>query len=512
MQLRLVAALALGGLALTSVTHAQTSTAAQHPGTVANRPGISQLPELGDGSELTASAERRLGDGIARDMFHDPDYIDDPVVYEYVDAIWQSLLAAARASGGMSAELDQRFAWQILMGRDPTVNAFALPGGYLGLNLGLVAVVTSRDELASVLGHELSHVTQRHISRLISRQGRQMPLMIGAMILGALAASKSPDAASALIVGGQAMTIQNQLNFSRDMEREADRVGFNVMTQAGFAPQGFVSMFEKLQQAARFNDTGDFPYLRNHPLTTERIADMQARQRASGASSTPIPLTLEQAMVSARARVLSTPAVDGQRQLAGEAASATLGAQPAARQAGALYAGALAASNLRDFAEAHRFLTRLEAVVQGDAKAVRLATLLSVELALRAGQPAPVLAGSDRPEVFLSSQVLIGTGRAGEAASKLQTWVARHPKDASAWLLLSRAYSSQGMTLRAIRADGEAQVAQLDYPAALDRFKAAQALVHNKTDGVGADYIEASIVDTRARQMESLIREQALKR
>ena len=478
------------------------------------KPGNTQLPELGDGSELAASAERKLGDGIAREMFRDPDYIDDPVLFEYVDGIWQALLAAARASGGMSAELDQRFAWQILMGRDRTVNAFAVPGGYLGLNLGLVAVVTSRDELASVLGHELSHVTQRHISRLISRQSGQTPWVIGAMILGALAARKSPDAGNALLVGGQALAIQTQLNFSRDMEREADRVGFGVMTQAGFAPQGFVTMFDKLQQASRLSDNGAFPYLRSHPLTTERIADMQARQPMGGAAPSPEALTLEHAMVSARARVLSTPAVDAMRLLVAEANSPTLAAQAAARQAASLYAGVLAAAKLRDFADAGTLLGRLASVTRGNDRAFRLTGLLTVELALQSGQPAPVpaLTHSARPELFLSSQVLIGNGGANEAASNLQTWVTRHPKDAAAWQLLANAYSAQGLLLRSIRAEGEAQAAQLDYAGALDRFKAAQTLVHNTASRAGVDHIEASIVDTRARQLQSLVREQALER
>ena len=148
-----------------------------------------QLPTLGDGSDMSSSAERRLGDRIAREIYRDPDYIDDPVLLEYVQGIWQPLLAAARARGDLSPELDARFAWEILLGRDRTVNAFALPGGYLGVHLGLIAIVSSRDELASVLGHELSHVTQRHISRLIAKQGQQAPWVLGAMILGALAAS-----------------------------------------------------------------------------------------------------------------------------------------------------------------------------------------------------------------------------------------------------------------------------------------------------------------------------------
>ena len=223
------------------------------------------LPNLGDGTDMTPSAERRLGDRIARELYRDPDYVDDAVLMEYVQGIWQPLLAAARQRGELPPELDSTYAWEILLGKDRTVNAFALPGAYLGLHLGLVGVVTSRDELASVLAHELSHVTQRHISRMMTRQSQQAPWMLGAMILGVLAASKSPNAGSAVLAGSQALGAQSQLNFSRDMEREADRVGFTVSTQAGFAPQGFVSMFGKLQQASRLNDAGNFPYLRSPP-------------------------------------------------------------------------------------------------------------------------------------------------------------------------------------------------------------------------------------------------------
>jgi predicted Zn-dependent protease len=216
----------------------------------------SQLPSLGDGSELPAASERRLGDRIAVSIFRDPDYIDDPVLGDYVQSIWQPLMGAARARGELSNELEERFAWNVMLVRDRSVNAFALPGGYLGVHTGLIAVVSSADELAAVMAHELSHVTQRHISRLMSQQQRQMPWVIGAMILGALAASKSPEAANVAIVGGQALAVQGQLNFSRDMEREADRVGFGVMVDAGFQANGVGGMFEKLQQASRLNDNG----------------------------------------------------------------------------------------------------------------------------------------------------------------------------------------------------------------------------------------------------------------
>ena len=477
-----------------------------------------QLPTLGDPSDMSASAERKLGERIARELYRDPDYIDDPVLDEYVLQIWQRLLAAAKSRGELTTELDERFAWQVLLGKDRTINAFALPGGWLGLHLGLISVTANRDELASVLGHELSHVTQRHISRLMTQQSRQAPWLIAGMILGALAASKNPEAANAMMAGGQAMAMQNQLNFSRDMEREADRIGFGVMTQAGFEAQGFVTMFDKLQQAARLNDNGNFPYLRTHPMNTERIADMQLRQQLVTRPVATTSPDLVHPMMVGRARVLSNPGVDALRSYLVEADAAQ--AQPGAsraRRAGALYAAVLAGAKLRDHALAGKLAGKLAEVTAGDPQAARQSALLAAEVAAMAGDhrraaalgegPSPAA----RPEVILSSQARIATGRAAESAQHLQTWVALHPRDAQAWQLLAAAYAAQRQTLRAIRAEAEAQVAHLDYQAAIDRFKAAQELARKAAPN-SADHIEASIIDTRARQVESLLREQAVER
>lgn len=477
----------------------------------------SQLPALGDGVEITTSAERRIGDRIARELYRDPDYLDDAILGEYVQGIWGRLINGARQRGELSSELEERFAWDILLGRDRSVNAFALPGGYLGVHLGLIAVVTSEDELASVLAHELSHVTQRHIARIVGRQSNQAPWLIGAMILGALAASSNPSAAGAMIVGGQAAAVQGQLNFSRDMEREADRVGYGVMTQAGFDPKGFVGMFEKLQQANRFNDTGAFPYLRSHPLTTERIADMQGRQQLLP-QTPPAALTMTHAMMAARARTLANPEVDQLRAALTQAEGSTLGAQTPAQQAGVLYAAVMAASSLREFGLAQRLLARLQTLVGSDARAHYQMRLLGADVALAAGDLKQAVQWLDsrdrkeaagRPQLFLQARLWTQGGQARRAAEQLQVWLAGHPRDAQAWQLLSAAYTTQGQTLRAIRAEAEVQAARLDYAAARDRLRAAQELARQ---GSNVDHIEASIIDTRSREIESLLREQALER
>jgi len=473
-------------------------------------PAPAQLPSMGDGYELTPSAERRIGERIARELYRDPDYIDDPLLGEYVQSLWQPLLAAARIRGEMTPDLDQRYSWRVLLGRDRSINAFALPGGWLGMHLGLVAVTTSRDEIASVLAHELSHVTQRHIARMMSQDKRQTPLVIGAVILGALAASKSADAAAALITGGQAAGVQGQLNFSRDMEREADRIGLGVLTQAGFQGQGFVTMFEKLQQSSRLNDNGAFPYLRTHPLTLERIVDMRSRQPL-GERTAPPRIDLEHTMMAARARALSSGGVELMQALVREADTVTAEAS-LERRAAAWYAGAIAAMQLRDTARAGRYHERLAPAVADQPAGARLARLLAAELALAGGDATRALdlvgAGQGRPELLLGAQAAVRAGRAAEAVARLQTWVTLNPTDGTAWQALSTAQTAQGQALRAIRSEAEARVAWLDYPAALDRLRAAQDLARRGMP----DHIEASIIDTRARAVESLLREQALER
>ena len=490
------------------------------------------LPALGDGSDITLSAERQLGDRIVRELYRDPDYLEDPILDEYLQSIWQPLVRGAQARGEMTPELLERFAWKIFIGRDRSVNAFALPGGYLGVHLGLISVVNTRDELASVMAHELSHVTQRHIARSIGDQARMTPLLIGAMILGILAASKSTQGAQAVIVGGQAMAAQSQLNFSRDMEREADRIGYGVMSEAGFDTQGFVTMFGKLQQAAGLNDSGAFPYLRSHPLSSERIADMQARQQLQAPRPAIQANDIEQAIMSARARVLAQPGVGALRAWANEASDTNIDKQSLSKRIGILYGASISLMQLRDMSAARSFLPRLRQAVGDHVSALRLIQLLEVEMAfkendmpgaLRALSAVTRLPSSQwqRPELISVAQAsarLQSTAPSMDASqllaksvSALQALVLKSPQDAQAWQVLATALAAQGRTLASLRAEGESQMARMDFGAAVDRFRAAQDASRNNSPQMG-DHIEASIVDSRLRFAQGILRAQLLER
>ena len=481
--------------------------------TVRSADAATGLPSLGDGALMSIAAERRLGDSIARDIYRDPDYLDDPVLGDYLQALWQPLLGAARQRGDVPPELAERLAWELMVWRDKRVNAFALPGGYLGVNLGLLAVTETPDELASVLAHELSHVSQRHIARMISRQDQQAPWILGTMILAVLAARANAEVANAAVAGGQALAAQTQLNFSRDMEREADRVGFGVLTGAGFDGRGFVDMFDKLQQAARHNDDGAFPYLRSHPLTSERIADMRARLPLDDGPRVG-PVTLKapvgtdlHVLMAARARVLADNAPDRWRAWVQHGQGA--GARPTQ-----LYTAALAAHRLGQGDVALRLAQRLH--VQTSAGTRWAVDALQMELllapgTLNAAQTTQLqtlrdaaLASQQRAMLLLGAQAALATGALAPAASRLQDWVVAHPRDALAWQALAQLQEASGQRLRAIRSEAEARAAQRDFAGATERFQAAQALPVAER---ALDPMELAIVDVRLRAVQALLRE-----
>lgn len=231
------------------------------------------LPTLGDSErqELTPYMERKVGEIIMREFRRDPDYVDDEPLSEYINNLGDSLVEAKPEVRG---EANYDFSFFIV--RDSSINAFALPGGFIAVHSGLFLAAQSESELAGVVGHEIGHVAQRHIARMLGEERQNSMIPLVAMALAVLAARSSPDAAEALAIGGEGLALQRQLAFSRDAEREADRVGLQIMSTAGYDASGMVSFFGRMQKATRlYRDVPAF--LQNHPMTSERIADMQGR-------------------------------------------------------------------------------------------------------------------------------------------------------------------------------------------------------------------------------------------
>lgn len=231
------------------------------------------IPSIGvtSSSDLSPSLERLLGDAIMEQGRRDPDYISDPDVSQYLTSVGRKL---ARYAPGAASQKITVFAL-----RDKQINAFALPGGYIGINSGLIAATESESELASVIAHEVAHVMQRHIARGMTQSSQSGHIML-ATIAGALLAALagSGDLAMGVAAFGQAAAIDRQLGFSRQAEQEADRIGLEMMRKAGFDPRGMLNMFSRLSRSASLNEgMGGSVYARTHPLSTQRMSDIEGR-------------------------------------------------------------------------------------------------------------------------------------------------------------------------------------------------------------------------------------------
>lgn len=196
-------------------------------------------------------------------------YLDDPEVNVYLNQLGHRLLAA-------DPSIDSEFQFFAVPARD--INAFALPGGFIGVNTGLILAAESESQLASVLSHEISHVTQHHMARQMAGQSGSRLTSLAAVAAAILAARHGGgEAASGVMATAAAAQAQSQINFTREHEQEADRIGFNLLVTAGFDPQAMAGFFTRMQQATRFMDSNTPSYLRSHPLTQQRIAEAQDR-------------------------------------------------------------------------------------------------------------------------------------------------------------------------------------------------------------------------------------------
>ncbi len=233
------------------------------------------LPDIGSPADaiLNTTEEARIGRMIMRDIRNSGQVVEDPLITEYLNDVGSRIAAQTN---------DGEHSFTFFAVDDPRINAFALPGGYIGIHTGLLEATRNEDELAGVLAHEVAHVTQRHIARAIHANSRQS-LLTTAIMLGAIivaAAGGSGDAVQGAMAVGQGMAAQQQINFTRTNEYEADRVGIAALADAGFDPYGMASFFDVLSRQTTTSPEMRAPeFLRTHPVTTARIAEARARAR-----------------------------------------------------------------------------------------------------------------------------------------------------------------------------------------------------------------------------------------
>jgi predicted Zn-dependent protease len=448
---------------------------------------LSALPELGDSSQaaLTPQMEKRIGEMAMREIRRDPQFVNDPEVNGYLAALGQRLVAA-------SADVRQPFIFFAL--RDPTINAFAIPGGVIGIHTGLILAAQSESELASVVAHEISHVTQRHMARQIAAQQQVQPLALLALALGILAARSNPQAAGAAILGSQATMAQTFLNYSRDFEREADRVGFQVLQGAGFDPAGMPGFFERLQRANRLYENNAPAYLRTHPLTSERIADMQGR--AYGAPYKQLPSSLDFLLVRAKLRAETGTPEEAVTNIAGmlregrysDAASVHYAYARALLRAKNYEAAAAEMARLRKQKLEHPMIENLDGEIRtasGDLEGAR--TLYAAALREHPGNLGLVYGYVD---------VLQKLGRNAEAIEVLEDVIPANRADAGLWSREAKSYGALGKRVGQHRALAEVYYLQGGIAAAIEQLQLA------RTAG-DADFYILSNVDARLRELRA---------
>ncbi|WP_369869759.1 M48 family metalloprotease [Achromobacter sp. AONIH1] len=457
------------------------------------------LPSMGAASsaELSPMLERSLGEAIMSQGRRDPTYVDDTELSQYLTTMGRKLAAY---SPGAVPEVE-------MFGvRDPEINAFAMPGGFIGVNTGLIVASASESELAAVLAHEIGHVVQRHIARGMTQQNQNSMVMLASLagaLLAALAGGGG-NLAMGVAAFGQAAAINRQLGFSRDAEREADRAGFQMLTKAGYDPQGMSDMFGRLMNASRLNEgMGGGSWASTHPLSIERMSDVQNRARSQPPtrhvdSDDFWYIRAKMRVVQGRDAVSLRSAA---QQLQDEARALS-----GVRKSAAYYGLALQALQRNSLAEAERNWT----LASEDGRSSPQLAKLSVDIALARKDNARALelaqAASkrwpDRRALGIAyAQALQNSGRHAEAQDylrgKIRQWGADEP---SLYQMLAQSQERTGKPVQARR-----DMAR--YYTQIGAFAAAESQLQ-QARGMSSDFYEQSQIDVQIKEVRDKLAEE----
>jgi predicted Zn-dependent protease len=447
------------------------------------------LPDLGDvaQSDFSPLQERRLGESIMREVRADRTFYDDAEATDYINSLGERLVAR-------SPDSRQNFDFFLL--RDNQINAFALPGGFIGINSGLLLSSQSESEVASVLAHEIAHVTQRHIARMLAQQKQSQITSLAALAVAILAARASSQAAQAAAAFGTASVIQTQLNFTREHEREADRVGVQILEQAGFDPHATVTFFERLQRATRVYEGGAPSYLRTHPLTFERIADVQ--NRVEHLPYRQVADSLEFQLIRAKLRAETEPPREAVAYFEQSLAERKFLSEMASR-----YGLAVGLLRANDHARARKELAAARKLA---AQPSPILETFDCRLRTAAGEGAAAFAcyrealktyPNYRALTYDYADALLQNGQPEAALKLVEARLQVYAEDYKLYLLQSRSYAMLNKRLAQHRAQGEAYARMGNIPGAVEQLQIALK------SGEG-DFYQLSATEARLRELRRL--------
>lgn len=461
--------------------------------TLASLAGHAQdLPALGDeaSAELSVREERRLGEQIMQILRKDPDHAQDALAQEYLAALVARLTQKR-------TDVPQ---FDVFLVKDPTLNAFALPGGFLGVHTGLILAAQSESELASVMAHEIGHVTQRHIARMLVHQKKLGFQTLAAMVLAALAAPSNPQAAAGLATMMSGAQQQQMLAFSRDAEREADRLGLELVKEANFDPAGMSAFFTRLQQATRAYESNAPGYMRSHPLTAERIGDIQVRLQNERYRQRPDSVDFR--LLKARLQALAEPTREA-LAIARERLTRVVQTRATNDLPAAWYALAVIHLELREHQHARDALAQVR---QALAAGHPFERHLAVQVELSANRSDEALALSEQTVTrFPSSlalaqqhgQVLLSAGQANRALEFAKAQQQSHPQAWQFRHLESQSYAALGKTGKSHQAAAELYWLRGEYKRAIEQLQIAQRA--KDLDFYAASQVDARLGDFKER-------------
>lgn len=429
------------------------------------------LPDLGDVSQATITPQqaRQIGEQAMMQIRASKEYLNDSEVNDYLNKIGDRLV-----ENSPEPALDFEF----FAVNDYNVNAFAMPGGFIGVNIGLILITQSESELASVLSHEISHVTQHHLERMVEAQRGSGMISMAAIALAILAARTSPQVSEAAIASVQAGNVQRQLNFTRADEEEADRIGLQLLEKSGFNTHAMPEFLRRLQTSTRLVDNNAPNYMRDHPITSDRIAEIENRVRNLPYLLIPDSLDFQ---------LVRTKLIAGQKSAPDAIAyfSAALGPQnfgnPIAQRYG------LVISLLRDnqIARASREMSLLNKQLQSDPSSMNndmIATLQGKVLRAEKNNAAALAfyrgAIQDFPQhralIYDYTDLLLQDNQPEIAVKLLTDQVALHPSDTTLYDLQARAYAMQGKALEEHQAQAYSYAWQGNLKAAMEQLRLAK--------------------------------------